>query len=78
MDQSAEADARGVKETIPVALFCVMSYIMAGFLIHRFKKAGGIVPMHESALTTVFGLLGGGAIKVLTGNAVTFNNDLFF
>lgn len=77
-EQTAEMDP-GVRATIPVALFAVMSYIMSSYFIHRYKRSTGKAPpLHETALTTLFGILGGGLIMVFTGKAVQFNNDLFF
>ena len=77
-EQTAEMDP-GVRATIPVALFAVMSYIMSSYFIHRYKRSTGKAPpLHETALTTLFGILGGGLIMFFTGKAVQFNNDLFF
>ena len=65
-EQTAEMDP-GVRATIPVALFAVMSYIMSSYFIHRYKRSTGKAPpLHETALTTLFGILGGGLIMFFT------------
>ena len=65
--------------TIPASLALIMCYVMSAYGIHCYKKAYDCSPpLHETALTTMLGVLVGFVIVTVTGEAVRFDNDLFF
>lgn len=64
---------------IPLAILVCSIYVLTSYAIHRFKANYSYAPsIHESSVACIAGLILGGLIKLFTGEAVKFDNTLFF
>ncbi|RYH02961.1 hypothetical protein EON65_47415, partial [archaeon] len=64
---------------VPLALGICIMYIFVAMAIHSYKRQHGFAPwIHESSVSCLFGLLAGGLIQFVTGQAIVFSNTFFF
>jgi hypothetical protein len=64
---------------VPVAIAVCGIYVLSGQAIDDYKDKYGVSPwIHESAIAALSGVLVGGIIKATTGEAVTFDRNLFY
>ena len=68
-----------VRVEVPLAILVCTVYVLTSYSIHRFKATFEYAPaVHESSVACAVGLVLGGLIKLVTGQAVQFDNTLFF
>lgn len=74
-----EEENKLVHLEVPVALCVCIVYVFVGLSIRYYKESYGSQPwIHESVISCIFGVLAGGVIVALTGQAMEFDDNLFF